>query len=357
MANFMAHGPRPRPPPRSARAGCPARRAARTSRVPASTRATRRTSRSPARSTSSGSRPTTLVVLPADDDFHLRGAPVAAAIARDRAAGLTPVRDRGGRRLDEHGFGRRHRRARRRRRRPKDCGCTSTRRMAAERGCRRAIATGSRVSIGPTRVTVDPHKWFFQAYDIGGLLVRDGGDAARPCSADARPSTTAVARRPGRGAGRPAGRRPDDGHEAADQLNFYKLSFEGTRRWRALKLWMSWKHLGTLRLRAAHRGQRRPRRVPRAPLRGVPTTSRRCRRSRSSRSCASGTSRPGSRAQRSMPTRIASRQRSNCRVTDGSPRRDCVGRPGCAQGCSTTSRPRRTSTTCSKRSGPSPRRA
>jgi L-2,4-diaminobutyrate decarboxylase len=30
-----------------------------------------------------------------------------------------------------------------------------------------------------------------------------------------------------------------------DQLNFYKLSFEGTRRWRALKLWMTWKHLGT----------------------------------------------------------------------------------------------------------------
>ena len=23
-------------------------------------------------------------------------------------------------------------------------------------------------------VTVDPHKWFFQAYDIGGLVVRDG---------------------------------------------------------------------------------------------------------------------------------------------------------------------------------------
>ena len=42
-------------------------------------------------------------------------------------------------------------------------------------------------------------------------------------------------------------RRPraasDDDHD--DQLNFYKLSFEGTRRWRALKLWMTWKHLGT----------------------------------------------------------------------------------------------------------------
>jgi L-2,4-diaminobutyrate decarboxylase len=37
-----------------------------------------------------------------------------------------------------------------------------------------------------------------------------------------------------------------DQHEPdAGQLNFYKLSFEGTRRWRALKLWMSWKHLGT----------------------------------------------------------------------------------------------------------------
>ena len=27
-------------------------------------------------------------------------------------------------------------------------------------------------------VTVDPHKWFFQAYDIGGLLVRDGATLA-----------------------------------------------------------------------------------------------------------------------------------------------------------------------------------
>ena len=57
-----------------------------------------------------GFPPQTLVVLPSDDEFHLRGAPVAEASARDRAAGLTPYADRGGRRLDEHGFGRRHRR-------------------------------------------------------------------------------------------------------------------------------------------------------------------------------------------------------------------------------------------------------
>ena len=88
-------------------------------------------------------------------------------------------------------------------------------------------------------VTVDPHKWFFQAYDIGGLLVRDGAHLAR-CSAAARPSTTAAARRPAAGTA-----DADDHDDHGDQLNFYKLSFEGTRRWRALKLWMSWKHLGT----------------------------------------------------------------------------------------------------------------
>ena len=37
----------------------------------------------------------------------------------------------------------------------------------------------------------------------------------------------------------------DDGHGSADQLNFWRLGFEGTRRWRALKLWLSWKHLGS----------------------------------------------------------------------------------------------------------------
>ena len=63
-----------------------------------------------------------------------------------------------------------------------------------------------------------------------------------PSSAAARRSTTAAARAPGADAGRPADGEHDD---HADQLNFYKLSFEGTRRWRALKLWMSWKHLGT----------------------------------------------------------------------------------------------------------------
>ncbi|HSK52625.1 MAG TPA: pyridoxal-dependent decarboxylase, partial [Clostridia bacterium] len=37
----------------------------------------------------------------------------------------------------------------------------------------------------------------------------------------------------------------DHDHDDIGQLNFWKLGFEGTRRWRALKLWLSWKHLGS----------------------------------------------------------------------------------------------------------------
>jgi glutamate/tyrosine decarboxylase-like PLP-dependent enzyme len=88
-------------------------------------------------------------------------------------------------------------------------------------------------------VTVDPHKWFFQAYDIGGLLVRDGRALAAVFGGRSPEYY--------RGGERSIAGGPEaDGHDThADQLNFYKLSFEGTRRWRALKLWMTWKHLGT----------------------------------------------------------------------------------------------------------------
>ena len=74
-------------------------------------------------------------------------------------------------------------------------------------------------------VTVDPHKWFFQAYDIGGLVVRDREDLVRTfhTAPEYYRST-----------------RPED-----EPLNWYQYSIEGTRRFRALKLWFSWKHLGT----------------------------------------------------------------------------------------------------------------
>ncbi len=89
-------------------------------------------------------------------------------------------------------------------------------------------------------VTVDPHKWFFQAYDIGGLLVRDGRALGAVFGGRAPEYY--------RGGETPMATEEPEGHghgDHDDQLNFYKLSFEGTRRWRALKLWMTWKHLGT----------------------------------------------------------------------------------------------------------------
>jgi glutamate/tyrosine decarboxylase-like PLP-dependent enzyme len=74
-------------------------------------------------------------------------------------------------------------------------------------------------------ITIDPHKWFFQAYDIGALLVRRREDLLATFS---------------RSPEYYASSRPED-----EPLNWYEYSIEGTRRFRALKLWMSWQHLGT----------------------------------------------------------------------------------------------------------------
>jgi glutamate/tyrosine decarboxylase-like PLP-dependent enzyme len=181
-----------------------------------------------------GFPPETLVVIPSDERFRLHGAPVAAAVARDRAAGLTPFAIAA------------------------VAGSTNTGSVdlvgeladvaaaddlwlhvdAAYGGGARLSARDRGRATDLERadsVTVDPHKWFFQAYDIGGLLVRDGTHLA----------TTFGGRAPEyyRGGETTSATAEHDDH--GDQLNFYKLSFEGTRRWRALKLWMSWKHLGT----------------------------------------------------------------------------------------------------------------
>ena len=194
-----------------------------------------------------GFPPETLVVLPADDAFHLRGAPVAAAIVRDRADGLTPFAIAA------------------------VAGSTNTGSVdavgeladvaAAEDlwlhvdaayggGARLSVRDRDRVADldRADSVTVDPHKWFFQAYDIGGLLVRDrralgavfGGRAPEYYRGGETTDAPTVAATTAAAAATPAATADHD-----DQLNFYKLGFEGTRRWRALKLWMTWKHLGT----------------------------------------------------------------------------------------------------------------
>lgn len=184
-----------------------------------------------------GFPPETMVVIKSDARFRLRGRPVADAVAQDRVAGLTPFAiaavagstNTGS--VDAVGE-------------LADVAATEDLWLhvdAAYGGAARLSARDAGRVPDLERadsVTVDPHKWFFQAYDIGGLLVRDGRRLGQVFGGRAPEYY--------RGGETPGGVDHDeanDGHD--DQLNFYKLSFEGTRRWRALKLWMSWKHLGS----------------------------------------------------------------------------------------------------------------
>jgi aromatic-L-amino-acid/L-tryptophan decarboxylase len=171
-----------------------------------------------------GFPPDTLAVVPSDERFRLRGAAVAAQVEADLAAGLAPLAICG------------------------VAGSTNTGSVdatgeladvAARHGLWLHVdaAYGGAALLshrdGPRvpdlaradSITIDPHKWFFQAYDIGGLLVRRRADLEQTFH-----------------------RRPEyyrTAHHEEDPLNWYELALEGTRRWRALKLWMSWKHLGT----------------------------------------------------------------------------------------------------------------
>ncbi len=187
----------------------------------------------------------TVHLVPSDERFRLHAAPVAAAIAADRAAGLTPWAiaavagstntgsvDRTGELADlaereglwlhvDAAYG----------------GAARLSRRDASR-----VPDLDRAD----SVTIDPHKWFYQAYDIGALVVRRGSDLL-----------DTFQRSPEYYRGGEAAASTDQGDQAesatpgADpdhhdqQLNYYQRSMEGTRRWRALKLWMSWKHLGT----------------------------------------------------------------------------------------------------------------
>jgi glutamate/tyrosine decarboxylase-like PLP-dependent enzyme len=171
-----------------------------------------------------GFPPETLVVLPSDERFRLRADPVADAIAADRADGFTPL-----------------------------CiaavaGSTNTGAVddvpgladladredlwlhvdAAYGAAARLTSALAGIVPGLERadsLTFDPHKWFFQPYDIGGLLVRRREDLLRTFHRE--PEYYAVW-------------GPEE-----RPLHWYQYSIEGTRPFRALKLWLSWKHLGS----------------------------------------------------------------------------------------------------------------
>jgi glutamate/tyrosine decarboxylase-like PLP-dependent enzyme len=166
----------------------------------------------------------TLCVIPSDDRFRLRAEPVDGAIAADRAAGRMPLAISA------------------------VAGSTNTGSVddipalaalaereglwfhvdAAYGGAARLSSRDAGRVPGLARadsVTVDPHKWFFQAYDIGALVVRRRRDLLDTFH---------------RAPEYYASNSPEDA-----PLNWYEYSIEGTRRFRALKLWLSWQHLGT----------------------------------------------------------------------------------------------------------------
>ncbi|HEX9122673.1 MAG TPA: pyridoxal-dependent decarboxylase [Actinomycetota bacterium] len=171
-----------------------------------------------------GFPPVTLRIVPSDERFRLQGAPVAAAIAQDRAEGLTPlaiaavsgstntgsvdlvgeladISEREGMWLHvDAAYG----------------GAARFSKRDADR-----VPDLERAD----SVTIDPHKWFFQAYDIGALVVKRREDLVRTFHREPE-----YYRSP----------NPEDA-----PLNWMQYSIEGTRRFRALKLWLSWKHLGS----------------------------------------------------------------------------------------------------------------
>jgi glutamate/tyrosine decarboxylase-like PLP-dependent enzyme len=166
----------------------------------------------------------TLVVIDSDERFRLQAPPVAGAIERDRAAGLTPLAIAAVAGSTNTG----------------SIDDTAGLAAVAERegvwlhvdaaygGAARLSRRDAHRVPGLERadsVTVDPHKWFFQAYDIGALVVRRRDDLLRTFHRAPEYYRSA---------------RPED-----EALDWYQYSLEGTRRFRGLKLWMSWKQLGT----------------------------------------------------------------------------------------------------------------
>jgi len=86
---------------------------------------------------------------------------------------------------------------------------------------------GGRILRGIERadsLTVDPHKWFFQPYEIGCLLVKDASWLSNTFSE------------------KPEYLRDIEGNES--EINFYDYGIQLTRRFRALKFYMSIKTYG-----------------------------------------------------------------------------------------------------------------
>jgi aromatic-L-amino-acid/L-tryptophan decarboxylase len=177
-----------------------------------------------------GFRPDQLRVLPVGDDLRLDPAILEAAIEADEAAGRLPLL------VVANG------------------GATSTgavdplgelAELCRERGVwlhvdaayggfavltERGRAALSGLALADS-VTLDPHKWLYQPYECGCLLVRDGGVLRRAFEIHADYLRDAEAE--------------------SDVVNFSDLGIQLTRSTRAFKLWLSLRTFGVDAFRAA----------------------------------------------------------------------------------------------------------
>ena len=309
-----------------------------------------------------GFPPETLLLVPADERFRLHGAPVAAAIAADRAAGVHAVRDRGRGRIDEHRLGRPDRRAGRRRgsRGPLAPRRRGLRRRGAPVGPRRLAA--SPTSPGPTRSrstrtsgssrpTTSARWWSVAA---SSSWRRSTG--ARSTTAAAKAPPDARRRRPRGRPSRPGrrGRRRGGPAELLPALDGGLPTLAGAQAVVQLEAPRDrWP-------RPARRGEHRPRGIPGptdrrvARLRGAAARARALGRLLPPPARRGGRGPPGSVRRSSTRTRIGSPTTSRRPATDGSGRPDCTARRGSGPGSSTTSPPRPISIGSSTTSGRSP---
>jgi aromatic-L-amino-acid decarboxylase len=165
-----------------------------------------------------------LRALPTDDEFRIRVDALEAAIARDRAAGIRPMCIVG------------------------ISGTTNTGaldplrqlRMIADRErmwLHADAAYGGGMLLSrrwpgvldglelADSVTIDPHKWFYAPLDAGAILVRDASRLT--ASFGMRPPYLT-----------------DEMDEGGERYQYFVHGFEQSRRFRGLKVWMSFKRYG-----------------------------------------------------------------------------------------------------------------
>ena len=81
-------------------------------------------------------------------------------------------------------------------------------------------------------LSFDPHKWFFQPYEIGGVIVRDMNHLQQTFATNAEYLR-------------------DIQDPAGQEINFFDYGIQMTRGFRALKMWLSIKTFGIRAFRGA----------------------------------------------------------------------------------------------------------